>query len=116
MRSNFGPLDEMLGVLLETWDHRYAFEMDRERRAVLFTRGAMQAGAGEVSGGLIRVAYESAPHEVVEEFCTPEQAAELVDRVMAREQLCRVPKPNGGSGTAADRSGDCVFEGFESAG
>jgi hypothetical protein len=30
-----------------------------------------------VAGGLIRVAYESAPGEVTEEFCTPTQAAAL---------------------------------------
>ena len=94
MGNDFGPIDRMLGVLLETWDHRYAFEVDRERQLALFTRGGMQAGAGVVEGELIRVAYESAPHEVTEEFCTtPEQAAALIDAIMAREHLCRVPKP-----------------------
>jgi hypothetical protein len=79
MMDGFGPIDEMLGILLETWDHRYAFDVDRERQLALFTRGGMQAGAGVVQGGLIRVAYESAPHEVVEEFCTsPAQAAALL--------------------------------------
>src|SRR5262245_21302293 len=94
MANGFSPIDHMLGILLETWEHRYAFDVDREQQVALFTRGGMQAGAGVVEGGLIRVAYESAPHEVVEEFCTtPEQTAALIDAIMAREQLCRVPKP-----------------------
>jgi hypothetical protein len=91
MTASFGPLDEMLGLLLETWGHRYAFEMDRERRVAFFTRGGMQARAVEADGGLIRVAYESAPHEVAEELCTPEKAAVLLDAIMARKHLCRVP-------------------------
>jgi hypothetical protein len=94
MTDDFGPIDQMLGLLLETWEHRYAFEVDRERQLASFTRGGMQAVAGVVEGGLIRVAYESAPHEAVEEFyTTPEQAAALIDAVMAREKLCRVPMP-----------------------
>jgi hypothetical protein len=48
----------------------------------------------EAALSLIRVAYESVPHELVEEFFTsPAQAAALIDAVMTREQLCRVPKP-----------------------
>jgi hypothetical protein len=94
MADGFGPIDQMLGILLETWEHRYAFDVDRERQLALFTRGGIQAGAGVIQGGLIRVAYESSPHEVAEEFCTtPAQAAALIDAIMAREQLCRVPKP-----------------------
>ncbi|MBV9125705.1 MAG: hypothetical protein JO112_20340 [Planctomycetes bacterium] len=102
MHSRFGPLDQMLGILLETWNRRYNFEMDRDRRVALFTGGGMQAGAGEIEGGLIRVAYESAPHEIVEEFCSPEQAAALIDAIMARKQLCRIPKPTGQPGTFSD--------------
>jgi hypothetical protein len=79
MNIGFGPLDQMLGLLLETWDERYAFKVDWERRAVLFTRAAMQAAAREVERGLVRVAYESASHEVAEEFCTPETAASLTE-------------------------------------
>jgi hypothetical protein len=93
MSSNFGPLDQMLLLLLETQDHPYASEMDGERRVVLFRRSGMQARACEAKGWLIRVAYESAPHELVEEYCTPEEAAALVDALMARQTLCRVPKP-----------------------
>src|SRR5262245_42267024 len=102
MADDFGPVDQMLGVLLETWEHRYAFEVDRQRQLAFFTRGGMQAGAGVVEGGLIRVAYESAPHEVAEEFCTtPEQAAALINAIMARERLFRVPKPEAEPGAAS---------------
>ena len=91
--DNFGPIDEMLRLLLETKEHR--FVVDREGHRALFTRGGMQAVASEVKSRLIRVTYESAPHEVVEEFCTtPEQAAVLINAVMARKQLCRVPRPD----------------------
>jgi hypothetical protein len=98
MADDFGPIDQMLGILLETWEHRYAFDVNREQQLALFTRGGMQAGAGLVEGGLIRVAYESALHEVTEEFCTtPAQAAALFEAILAREQLCRVPKPDAAS-------------------
>jgi hypothetical protein len=84
----------MLALLADTCDHPYASEIDREERVVLFSRGGMQARAGEVEGGLIRVIYESAPHHLADEFCTPEQAAVLIVAIMGRQQLCRVPKPD----------------------
>ena len=93
MANAFGPLDEVMGVLLESWGQRYRFEFDRVQRVITFDRGDMIAGAGEVADGLIRVAYESAPGEVVEEFCTPSQAAALIEAVMARTALCRVASP-----------------------
>jgi hypothetical protein len=34
MPGEFGPLDEVLGQLLETWDHRYAVEFNREQRII----------------------------------------------------------------------------------
>lgn len=93
MTEGFGPIDQMLGILLETWQHRYTFDVDRERQLVLFMRGGMQASAGQLQGGLIRVTYEWALHELAEEFCTtPAQAAALINAVMARKQLCRIPK------------------------
>ncbi len=95
MTSDLGPLDQLLGQLLETWEQRYSFEFDRQQRLILFTRGDMQVGAGEVGGGLIRVAYDSAPEVVTEEFCTPKEAAELIEAILFREQLCKVPKPEG---------------------
>lgn len=94
MADGFERIYEMLAILHERRQRRYAFHVDRERQMALFARGGMQAGAGVVQGGLIRVIYESAPHTLVEEFCTtPVQAAALIEAVMAREQLCRVPKP-----------------------
>ncbi len=93
-RTTSGRSAGCSGRSLETWENRYAFEVGRERQLARFTRGGLQAAAGVVAGGVIRVAYESAPHEVAEEFCTtPEQAAALIDAITARERLCRVPKP-----------------------
>lgn len=94
MLDRLGPIDQMVEILLQRRDHRYALSVDHERRVVSFTRGGMQAWAEVAEDGLIRVDYESAPHEVAEEFCsTPGQGASLVEAVMAREHLCRVPKP-----------------------
>jgi hypothetical protein len=90
--SAFGRLDEMIGILIESWNHQYTFEIDRDRRFARFSRGGMQASAAEVADGLIHVTYESAPHEMVEEFCTVADAAALVQAVMARETLSRVQR------------------------
>jgi hypothetical protein len=92
MPSVFGPLDEVLGQLLETWDHRYAFEFDREQRVITFRRGDMVACADEHGHDLVVVSYEWGQGEVEAEFCTPDQAAALIDAVMARKELCRLPR------------------------
>lgn len=92
MPSVFGPLDEMLGQMLESSDHRYHFEFNREQRVIAFSRGDMVARAVEQPNGLIIVSYEAASGEVESEFCTPDQAAALIDAVMARKELCLLPK------------------------
>jgi hypothetical protein len=92
MAVNFGPLDEMLSELLETWEHRYHFEFNREQRVIAFSCGEMIARAMEQPGGLIIVSYESAPGELESEFCTPGQAAALIDAVMGQKELCLLPK------------------------
>jgi len=52
----------------------------------------MIAHATEHGNNLVLVSYEWAPGEVEYEFCTPDQAAALIDAVMARKELCRLPK------------------------
>jgi len=95
LADGFSAIDEVLGILVQRREHHYAFDVDRERQQALFTRASMQARVSLAQGGRIRVAYESAPHELVEELCTsPAQAAALIIAVMARERLCRVPKPD----------------------
>jgi hypothetical protein len=91
MSATFGPLDHMVGCLLETWGHRYAFECDRERRIATFTRAEMQARVDELPTGKLLVTYQHAPNETATEFCTPSEAAMLVEAVLFRQHLCRVP-------------------------
>jgi hypothetical protein len=91
MSTSHGPLEQMLGMLPPR--RRYVFEVDHRGRAVSFHRGGMHAVARQVKGGMIRIVYEWAMHEPVQELCTPEQAAALIDAVMMRERLCRVPRP-----------------------
>ena len=93
MSPTFGPLDELIGRLLETWGQRYAFECDRERRVARFTRDEMQARVDELPTGKLLVTYQHAPDETATEFCTPNEAAVLVEAVLCRQHLCRVPKP-----------------------
>jgi len=92
MATVFGPLDEMLCHLLETWNRRYAFEFNREQRVITFSCGDMIAHVVEHGDRLVIASYEWALGEVEHEFCTPDQAAALIDAVMARKELCRLPK------------------------
>jgi hypothetical protein len=98
MGPDFGLLDEVLGELLETWEHRYQFRFDRVNREIIFRRGDMFASAVEPVGGpgegqgLVVVSYEWGPGETEYEFCTPAQAVALIDAVMSREDLSRLPK------------------------
>lgn len=93
MSAPFGPLDELIGCLLETWGQRYAFKCDRERRVAHFTREEMQAQVDELPTGMLRVTYQHAPNQDTSEICTPTEAAGLVEAVLFRQHLCRVPKP-----------------------
>jgi hypothetical protein len=93
MSTTFGPLDKLIGCLLETWGQRYTFKCDRERRVAHFTRGEMQAQVDELPAGMLRVTYQHAPNQDASEICTPTEAAALVEAVLFRQQLCRVPMP-----------------------
>ena len=52
----------------------------------------MIAHTREHGDNLVVVSYERAKGEVEAEFCTTGQAAELIDAVMARKELCLLPK------------------------
>jgi hypothetical protein len=104
MSTTFGPLDELIGCLLETWGQRYAFECDREHRVALLTRDEMQARVDELPTGMLRVTYQHAPNQDASELCTPTEAAALVEAVLFRQHLCRVPKPPLGQPAGGQRS------------
>jgi hypothetical protein len=95
MSAVFGPLDELMGCLLETWENRYDFRCDREKRCASFDRGGMQVQVDELPTGQLRVIYEHALHETTTELCTPAEAGALVEAILFRDKLCRVPLPSG---------------------
>jgi hypothetical protein len=100
--SNFGPLDELIGILLETWGQRYTFNCDRKLRFAVFQRDKMQARVDELATGQLRVTYEHAPGQHTEEVCNVRDTAKLVEAILFRQQLCRLS--NFGHSTAAGAS------------
>lgn len=87
-RLDFGPLDEVLGTLLESWAHRYRFEMNREERLLLLSKPPdNEVGAKELPDGRIHVVYQPSPEETAEEYCSVDQAVRLIEALMAREKL-----------------------------
>jgi hypothetical protein len=90
----FGPLDEVLGTLLETWGQRYRFEMNREERLLLLSKSPdNEVGAKELPDGRIHVVYQPSPDETAEEFCSVDRAIRLIEALMARESLAPVALP-----------------------
>jgi hypothetical protein len=84
----FGPLDEVLGTLLERWDHRYRFELNREERLLLLSKPPEnEVGAKELPDGRIHVVYQPSADETAEEYCSVERAVRLIEALMAREKL-----------------------------
>jgi hypothetical protein len=86
----FGPLDEVLGRLLETWNHRYHFEMHREERLLLLSKPPDNGvGAKELPNGRILVVYQLSS-DAAEEHCSVDRAVRLIDSLMARENVASV--------------------------
>lgn len=84
----FGPLDEVLGTLLETWGHQYKFEMNRKERLLLLSKPPdNEVGDKELPDGRIHIVYQPSPEETAEEYCTVDRAVQLIDALMAREKL-----------------------------
>jgi hypothetical protein len=92
MAELIGPLDDMLCELLETYNQRYDFEFDRKKRVIKFYGSGMIAIADEHGDNLVVVSYERGRGDMESEFCTPGQAAALIEAVMSRKELCRLPK------------------------
>jgi hypothetical protein len=91
----FGPLDEVLGTLLETWGQRYRFEMDREQRLLLLSKPPdIEVGAKELPDGRIHVVYQPSPDKSAEEYCSVERAILLINALMAREKLTPITLPS----------------------
>jgi hypothetical protein len=91
----FGPLDEVLGTLLETWGQRYRFEFNRQERLILFSKPPdNEVGAKEMADGRIHIVYQPSADATAEEFCSPAQAAALIDALMSRSSLVPVALPH----------------------
>lgn len=93
----FGPLDEVLGTLLETWRQRdsfFGFKMNYEERLLLLSKPPdNEVGAKELPDGRIHVVYQPSPEETVEEYCSIDRAVRLIDALMSREKLEPVTLP-----------------------
>jgi hypothetical protein len=82
--ATFGPLDELLGTLLETWEQRYEFKFDREKRLAHFVRGNRHVDVSELSSGELSVTFAGVSGKEASELCTPDRAAQLVETVLFR--------------------------------
>lgn len=51
------PIDEMLAILLETWEKRYAFQLDRATKKAEFRLGQITIHAEEMPDGSICVSF-----------------------------------------------------------
>ena len=84
----FGPLDQVAGTLLETWDHQYRFQMNRTERLLLLSKPPNnEVRAKELSDGRILVAYQQSVDETAEEYCSVDRAVQLIEALMGREKL-----------------------------
>jgi hypothetical protein len=84
----FGPLDEVLGALLETWGQRYRFEMNRAERLLLLSKPPdNEVGAKELPDGRIHVVYLISADQTGEEFCSVSRAVQLIEALMVRDNL-----------------------------
>jgi hypothetical protein len=81
----FGPLDELMGTLLETWEQRYVFHFDRAKRVAVFTREEMHAHVEETADAKLRVTCRHTPGADTVVECTPDEATGLVEAILFRE-------------------------------
>jgi len=92
--ATYGPLDEVLGTLLETWGQRYRFEMNRKERLLLLSKPPdNEVGAKELPDGRIHVVYQPSADETAEESCSVARAVRLIEALMAREKLGPITLP-----------------------
>jgi hypothetical protein len=75
------PLEEVLAALLETWDQRYAFELDREAWRLSLNTSSFELHATEGGDGAIVLAFERAgkPHEIE---CSVDEAPKLIETLL----------------------------------
>lgn len=54
------PLEQLLGTLLETWDQRYGFSLDREKWELVLSVPGFELLATEAGEGKIALSFEEA--------------------------------------------------------
>jgi len=76
-----GPLDKVLGTLLETWGKRYAFDLNREKRELRLTVPNFELLATESQDGKIFLTFEEAgtKHRVE---CTADEAPKVIEALL----------------------------------
>jgi hypothetical protein len=78
---NMQPLDKVLGTLLETWNKRYVFNLDREKRQLRFTVPNFELLATEAASGKIQLSFDEAGtrHQVE---CTADEAPKVIEALL----------------------------------
>lgn len=79
--STLSPIDTMLGIMLESWEHKYSFDLDRVARKAVFKRGPVTVNAEERPDGqiFITVLREGTAFS---KTATPEEAAKSITAVI----------------------------------
>jgi len=79
------PLDYVLGTLLETWNQRYQFSLNQEKRELTLNVPGFQLVATEASSDMIHLQFEEAgQHHRVE--CPVAKAPEVIEALLFPEE------------------------------
>ena len=79
--ATMSPIDRMLGVMLESWDQKYSFEVDRVAKKGVFKRGPVTINAEEKPDGLILITVLR-DGTVFSKTASPEEAADSITSVI----------------------------------
>lgn len=78
------PLEQLLGTLLETWDQRYNFTLDREKWALTLSVPGFQLVATETGGNKVALAFEEAGTRHRAE-CSADEAPRIIEALLFPE-------------------------------
>ena len=80
-----GPLFALMGTLLETWEHRYAFRHNLRGNYILFDRDEVVARVDLVDEGHLHVTHQLGSRVPIAHTCTVDEAVLLVETLMSLE-------------------------------
>ena len=78
------PLDQVLGMLLETWNHRYKFTLNREKWELALSVHGFDLLASESGTGKIVLTFEEAGTKHRAE-CSVEEAPKVIESLLFPE-------------------------------